>query len=167
MSYQTSHIDLTNPIFIIYSLTHILTIISIQIENVEDACNLPGSCNIRRPILSQTRRPTVTQNIPAPPPPPRIRPAATHTVTSSMLGNNNRPLAASTPVPPVPSLDDSFSYLRGPDGQPLIRGGSNDRLNQTVDRSSRRARPSPTRPRSPSPRIRNGNLNMTFIFTNR
>ena len=83
-----------------------------------------------------------------------------------MLGNNNRPLAASTPVPPVPNLDDSFSYLRGPDGQPLIRGGPNDRLNQIVDRSSSRARPSPTRPRSPS-RIRNGNLNMTFIFTNR
>ena len=166
MSYQTSHIDLTNPIFIIYSLTHILTIISIQIENVEDACNLPGSCNIRRPILSQIRRPTVAQNLPAPPPPPRIRPAATHTVTSAML-RNNRPLAASTPVPPVPNLDDSFSFLRGPDGQPLIRGDPNDGSNQIVDRSSRRARPSPTRPRSPSPRIRNGNLNMTFIFTNR
>ena len=144
---------------------------SIQIENVEDAANLPGSCNIRRPILSQNRRTRVTQSIPVPPPPPRIRAAATHTVTSAMLRNNDRPLNASTPIPPSHNLDDSFSFLRGPDGRRLDERGPNNGSNlrsDPNDRSKRRARPSPTRsrPRSPSPTPRNGNLNMTYIFVN-
>ena len=160
MSYQTSFIDLTNPIFIIYSLTHILTIISIQIEDVEDAANLPGSCNIRRrpirPILSQTRHHTVTQSVPVPPPPPRIRAPATHTVTSAMLRNNDRPVAASTPLS---ELDD-FTH-RGPDGQPLVRAGTNDGVNIIYDPNSRRPRPRQNTPRSPTPH--NGNHNTTFV----
>ena len=148
----------TNLICNIYSVTQILTIISIQIENVEDAANLPGSCNIRRrPILSQSRPPTGAQTLPAPPPPPRIRRPVTNTVTSAMLRNNDPPLAASTPIHDLDEL-----ILRGPDGQPIVGGGRNG-LNIISSRGAQPGRTRP-RPRSPSPAPRNGNLNITYIF---